>query len=77
MGASHVLPPTDLPHLSPRQCEVLFWAAHGKSAWVTARLMGLKEPTVKSYIADACAKLGAGNKTHAVAICVSRGFFIV
>lgn len=64
---------TALPQLSARQREVLFWAAHGKSAWVTAQLMGLKEATVKSYIANACARLSADNKTHAVAIAFHHG----
>ena len=73
VGASHILPPTDIPYLSPRQREVLFWAAHGKSAWVTAQLMGLKETTVKSYLASTCARLNADNKTHAVAIAFHHG----
>jgi DNA-binding CsgD family transcriptional regulator len=67
----------DLPRLSPRQRDVLFWAANGKSAWETAQVLGLKEATVKSYIANTCAKLGADNKTHAVAIVISRGLFSV
>jgi LuxR family quorum sensing-dependent transcriptional regulator len=54
---------------------VLFWAAHGKSAWETGRILNLTEATVKSYIASACKRLNAQNKVHAVAICMALGVF--
>ncbi|WP_198385589.1 helix-turn-helix domain-containing protein [Roseovarius mucosus] len=53
----------------------MFWAAHGKSAWETAQILGLTETTVKTYIANACKKLDAQNKVHAVAICMNRRLF--
>tara|TARA_R110000787_G_scaffold69661_3_gene154961 strand:+ start:1864 stop:2256 length:393 start_codon:yes stop_codon:yes gene_type:complete len=58
--------------LAPREKEVLNWAAKGKSAWETAVLLDLAESTVKSYIRNACSRLGAQNKTHAVAICIEH-----
>ena len=61
--------------LSPREKEVLLWAGRGKSAWETAQLLGLSESTVKSYIRNACGRLGVKNKTHAVAICLTHGLF--
>lgn len=67
--------PSEWPRLSPRQREVLFWAAHGKSAWETGQILGLTETTVKTYIADACKRLDAQNKVHAVAISLSYGLF--
>jgi DNA-binding CsgD family transcriptional regulator len=67
----------DLLRLSPRQHDVLFGAANGKSAWETAQVLCLTEATVKSYIANACARLSADNKTHAVAIVISRGLFSI
>lgn len=80
------LPPlkaTEHPHdvlqpymcLSPREKEVLLWAGRGKSAWETAQLLGLSESTVKSYMRNACGRLGVKNKTHAVAICLTHGLF--
>jgi DNA-binding CsgD family transcriptional regulator len=68
-------PHSNAPHVSPRQREVLFWAAHGKSAWETGRILNLTEATVKSYIASACKRLNAQNKVHAVAICITLGVF--
>lgn len=54
--------------LTPREREVLQWAAKGKTAWETAQLLELSEKTVKFYLLRACERLGANNKTHAVAI---------
>jgi len=54
---------------------VLLWAAQGKSSWETGQILGLTEATVKSYIANACKKLNAQNKVHAVALCLVRGEF--
>ena len=68
-------PHSNAPHLSPRQREVLFWAAHGKSAWEIGRVLDLTEATVKSYIASGCKRLNAQNKVHAVAICMTLGVF--
>jgi DNA-binding CsgD family transcriptional regulator len=59
--------------LSPREKEVLLWAGRGKSAWETAQLLGLSEATVKSYVRNACSRLGVKNKTHAVAVALTNG----
>jgi DNA-binding CsgD family transcriptional regulator len=64
-----------LPCLTPREKEVLLWAGRGKSAWETAQLLGLAEATVKSYIRNACSRLGVKNKTHAVAVALTHGLF--
>jgi len=61
--------------LAPREQEVLVWAAEGKSAWETAMLLELSESTVKFYLRNACSRLGAQNKTHAVAICCLHDLF--
>lgn len=66
---------TDLCHLSPRETEVLLWAARGKTAWETAQLLGLTEATIKFYIRNACQRLNTENKTHAVAVCMQCGLF--
>jgi DNA-binding CsgD family transcriptional regulator len=56
--------------LSPREREVLYWAAEGKTARETARLLRLSESAVKLYGAKAMDKLQARTKAHAVAIAV-------
>jgi DNA-binding CsgD family transcriptional regulator len=56
--------------LSPREREVLQWAAEGKTAWETAQLLKLSESAVNLYSAKAMNKLRARTKTQAVAIAV-------
>lgn len=56
--------------LSPREREVLRWAAEGKTARETARLLNVSESAVNLYAARAMNKLRARTKTHAVAIAV-------
>lgn len=53
--------------LTPREREALTWAAHGKSAADTGTILGVTERTITAHIVSACRKLGASNKTHAVA----------
>jgi LuxR family quorum sensing-dependent transcriptional regulator len=53
--------------LTPREREILIWAAAGKSAANTGDILGITERTVTAHIASACQKLDAVNKTQAVA----------
>ena len=55
------------PHLTCREEEVLRWAARGKTAWETAKILGLTEKTVSFYTGNICAKLRVATKTQAVA----------
>lgn len=60
--------PIDSPHkLSPREIEVLRWSALGKTVGQIAQLLQLSERTVNFHIGTAIRKLGAANKTAAVA----------
>ncbi len=56
--------------LSPREREVLKWAADGKTAWETAQLLGVSERAIRLYTENAMNKLRAKTKTQAVAIAV-------
>jgi LuxR family quorum sensing-dependent transcriptional regulator len=60
------------PKLRDREIDVLSWAAKGKTADETAVILGLGRETVTTHLARACKRLGAANKTHAVAIAVQR-----
>ena len=46
------------------------WAAQGKSAWETGEILGISQRTVEEHLAAATRKLGAGNRTRAVAIAI-------
>lgn len=54
--------------LTRRQREILQLLADGESNTVAARKLGLGEETVKTHTKNALARLGARNRTHAVAI---------
>lgn len=54
--------------LTRRQREILQLLANGESTTVAARELDLSEETVKTHTKHAVARLGARNRTHAVAI---------
>jgi LuxR family transcriptional regulator, activator of conjugal transfer of Ti plasmids len=53
--------------LSPRELECLEWAAQGKTAWETARIIGISRHTVATYLDNAKAKLDVRTIVQAVA----------
>ena len=61
--------------LSPREREVLMWAAEGKTASETAAILKLSTSAVNLYAARAMSKLRAHTKTQAVAIAVRNSMF--
>jgi NarL family two-component system response regulator LiaR len=63
-----VPPPGSRGKLTRRQREILQLLANGESTTVAARKLGLSEETVKTHTKNALARLGARNRTHAVAI---------
>jgi DNA-binding NarL/FixJ family response regulator len=54
--------------LTQRQRQILQLLANGESTTVAARQLDLSEETVKTHTKNALARLGARNRTHAVAI---------
>jgi DNA-binding NarL/FixJ family response regulator len=54
--------------LTRRQREILQLVADGGSTALAARELGLSEETVKTHTKNTLARLGARNRTHAVAI---------
>jgi len=60
--------------LTLREREVLQWAAAGKTANDVAEIMNITERTVTAHIVSAMDKLGAANKTQAVARAIQHQF---
>ena len=60
--------PRSKPALTPREREVLAWGANGKSAWEIGEILSIAKRTVDEHAQTAFRKLGAVNRTHAVAI---------
>jgi LuxR family quorum sensing-dependent transcriptional regulator len=65
------------PILTNRQREVLTWAAAGKSAWETGEILHISSRTVEEHAQQASARLGAVNRTHAVAIAIRDGLISI
>ena len=53
--------------ISPRECEVLERMAAGSANKVIARELGISPNTVKTHVARLLEKLGAANRTEAIA----------
>ncbi|MFT3938532.1 LuxR family transcriptional regulator [Rhodopseudomonas sp. BR0G17] len=60
------------PRLTHREREALIWAARGKSAWEIGEILSIAQRTAEEHISTAGRKLGAANKTHAVAIAIRQ-----
>jgi LuxR family quorum sensing-dependent transcriptional regulator len=58
--------------LTAREREVLTWAAQGKSAWEIGEILAISKRTVDEHCHTAVRKLGAVNRTHAVAIALRQ-----
>lgn len=58
--------------LTHREREALIWAARGKSAWEIGEILSIAQRTAEEHISTAGRKLGAANKTHAVAIAIRQ-----
>lgn len=56
--------------LTAREMEVLTWVARGKSAWEIGEILDIAKRTVDEHAQTAVRKIGAVNRTHAVAIAV-------
>lgn len=65
-----------LLHPTPREVEILQLSACGKKSGEIAELLFITEDTVNTHIKNACNKLNAINKIHAVAIALVHGILI-
>lgn len=59
--------------LSTREIEVLKWSAEGKTAEDIGTILNLKKRTINFHISNAIKKMGATNKTSAVAQALLSG----
>jgi DNA-binding NarL/FixJ family response regulator len=62
--------------LSVREIEVLKAVSDGKSTRTIASKLSIAEETVKAHVKNILHKLGAYDRTDAVSIATTRGFFI-
>jgi LuxR family quorum sensing-dependent transcriptional regulator len=64
--------PRQSARLTPREREVIAWASQGKSAWEIGEILHIAQRTAEEHLATAARKLGAVNRTHAVAIAIRQ-----
>lgn len=69
--------PGGRPALSPREVEVLALLAEGAPNKVIARRLDISVHTAKFHVAAILAKLGAANRTDAIAIAMRQGLVLV
>ena len=58
--------------LTPREAEVLFWVAQGKTNPEIATITGVQLTTVKKHLESTFTKLGVENRTTAAALALER-----
>lgn len=58
--------------LTPREFECLFWLSRGKTAMEIAELLKITRRTVAFHTDNICIKLGASNRTQAIAIAIAQ-----
>ena len=63
--------------LTAREQEVLGLLAHGASNKLIARALGISVHTAKFHIASVVAKLGARNRSDALALAIRRGLLLL
>lgn len=59
--------------LTPREVDVLRWIMDGKSTWDISVILGRSQRVIKWHVNNIMQKLGAQNRTHAVALAVRQG----
>lgn len=57
----------DKPRLTPRERDAIAFVAEGKTDWEIATILGVAEATARFHVDNARKKLGAVNRSHAVA----------
>jgi LuxR family quorum sensing-dependent transcriptional regulator len=63
--------------LTSREIEILGWVARGMSAWKIGEVLNISKATVDDHAHRAVRKIGASNRTHAVAIAVRDGIVTI
>ncbi len=59
--------------LTAREIEVLAWVARGKSASAIGEMLHITKRTVDAHVSSIVSKIGAVNRTQAVAIAIRDG----
>lgn len=70
------IPDSGTIHLTPREKEILLWAAEGKSDSVIAEIIGVSYSAVRFHMNNIFAKIGVNDRTLAVAKAIRLGLVL-
>lgn len=59
--------------LTPKELEVLRWAAEGKTVWEISRIRSISQATVKFHLQNIYGKLQVNNRVQATGEAIRRG----
>lgn len=62
-----------LPHLTPREREIIQWIKEGKTNWEISAILNISERTVRFHLENIKSKFDAVTKAHIVAIAMEQG----
>ena len=65
----------EVPHLTPREREILRWSMEGKTAWAVGQILNISEHTVNFHVRNAMKKLNAPTKAQAWLVARTFGLF--
>ncbi|MER8917368.1 LuxR family transcriptional regulator [Mesorhizobium sp. M0761] len=65
--------PGEVPKLSIRERECIFWVAKGKSSWEIGKILGISANTVDYHVKNVKQKLNVGSRTVAAIIAADFG----
>jgi len=74
MAPELMLPPDDLPRLSPGEVECIKWLIAGKSDWEMSEILNIAEATAHWRIERAKQKFGVKTRAQLTALAVHYGF---
>ena len=61
------------PRITPRERDILTWAASGKTAWEIGEILHISKRTVDEHLAKVARKLNATNRPQAIARAIRHG----
>jgi LuxR family quorum sensing-dependent transcriptional regulator len=62
--------------LTPQQRAVLHYVAAGKTNWEIGKILEISEHSVRDHLSEACRRLGANGRAHAVAVAIMSGLIL-
>lgn len=66
----------EVKYLTPRESEVLHFAAAGKTNWEIGKILSISEFCVRDHLAKLQRKFNCANRTHVVAVAIQKSLIL-